>query len=462
MTDARRIALDALTRITEENREVDDALTDAGIELLEGRERGFAYTLVMNSLRWGRAADALLATYIEKPIPERKHRALWALRMGVVQLLALGVPPHAAVSTTVTLIKKRKPDIAYAGMANAVLKKIAAEGKLDPLLALPEWMRFRWESSYGAETARAMAEAIMVEPPQDISLKNPLPSRGRDGVGAARGADLSTHAVAQAESGVHIAAPHPTSPLMGEEIGSITVRMLATDVTALPGYEAGEWWVQDVASTLPVQLLGEVRGKRVLDACAAPGGKTAQLCASGAEVTALDRSPMRLKRLAENMQRLGFTPEIVEADVMRWQPEALFEAILLDAPCSATGTLRRHPEIGWMRAETDMTKLAGIQSKLLAHAWGWLKPGGVMVYSVCSLEMEEGERQVERFLDKHKDATIRTPQLAEGAAPEGAISAEGYLRTLPHHWADKGGMDGFFAVALQKSPLPLGEGEEHE
>lgn len=413
MTDARRIALDALTRITEENREVDDALTDAGIERLEGRERGFAYTLVMNSLRWGRAADALLATYIEKPIPERKHRALWALRMGVVQLLALGVPPHAAVSTTVTLIKKRKPDIAYAGMANAVLKKIAAEGKLDPLLALPEWMRFRWESSYGAQTARAMAEAIMVEPPQDISLKE--------------GASLE-----------------------GERIGRITVRNQATDVTALPGYDEGQWWVQDVASTLPAQLLGEVNGKRVLDACAAPGGKTAQLCASGAEVTALDRSPMRLKRLAENMQRLGFTPTIVEADVMRWQPDALFDAILLDAPCSATGTLRRHPEIGWMRAETDMTKLAGIQSKLLAHAWGWLKPGGVMVYSVCSLETEEGERQVERFLDKHKDATIRAPHLAEGAAPDGAISAEGYLRTLPHHWAEKGGMDGFFAVALQK------------
>jgi len=428
MTDARRIALEALTRITAEGRELDDALADAGIAQAEGRERGFAYTLVMHSLRWGRAADALLAQYIEKPIPERKHRAHWALRMGVVQLLVLKVPAHAAVSTTVALLKKRKPDVAYAGMANAVLKKIAGDGCLDASAALPEWMRMRWERIYGAQTVAAMAAMLVEEPPLDITLQQ------------------------AAGTAVPLAAPLPASPLQGEgmEIGRESLRLAPTDVTALAGYAEGMFWVQDVASTLPVQLLGEVAGLRVLDACAAPGGKTAQLCARGASVTSLDRSPARLRRLRENMQRLHFTPEVVEADIHDWQPAASFDAILLDAPCSASGTLRRHPELGWMRAESDIAKLAGVQAKLWARCWQWLKPGGRMVYSVCSIEPEEGEEQLAAFLKAHPEAELVPATLSETAAPREAMTPQGTLRTLPHHWAEKGGMDGFFAVCVRK------------
>lgn len=412
MTNPRRVALDALTQITAEGQDVESALGFAGIAALEGRDRGFAYTLVMNGLRWGRAADTCLARYIAKPIPERKHRAHWALRLGVVQLLVLGVPAHAAVSTTVALLKKGKDTAAYAGMANAVLKKLVGE-TLDPADALPEWLRTRWAAQYGAPAMQAMAQAVTAEPMLDLTVK-------------------------------------PGTVLEGERIGTQSIRLPMRDVTTLPGFTEGAWWVQDMASTLPAQLLGDVSGLRVLDACAAPGGKTAQLCMAGAEVTALDRSPARLARMRENMERLQLAPTMVEADIASWQPAALFDAILLDAPCSATGTLRRHPEIGWQRSAEELERLAAIQAKLLGTVWPWLKPGGRLVYSVCSLEAEEGEAQLAAFLQAHPDAGLIKPHLPEGAAPAGAVSAEGYVRSLPSHWADKGGMDGFFAACLEK------------
>lgn len=412
MTNPRRVALDALTQITAEGQDVESALGFAGIGALEGRDRGFAYTLVMNGLRWGRAADACLAQYIAKPIPERKHRAQWALRLGVVQLRVLGVPAHAAVSTTVALLKKGKDTVAYAGMANAVLKKLAND-TLDPAAALPEWLRTRWAAQYGEPVMQAMAKAVTAEPMLDLTVK-------------------------------------PGVTLEGEPIGAQSIRLPMRDVMTLPGFAEGEWWVQDMASTLPAQLLGEVKGLRVLDACAAPGGKTAQLCVAGADVTALDRSPARLARMRENMERLQLAPNMVEADIASWEPTALFDAILLDAPCSATGTLRRHPEIGWQRRPEELERLAAIQAKLLTTVWAWLKPGGKLVYSVCSLEAEEGEAQLDAFLQAHPDAAILPASLPEGAAPEGVVGAAGYVRSLPSHWADKGGMDGFFAACLEK------------
>jgi 16S rRNA (cytosine967-C5)-methyltransferase len=412
MTDARSLALQVLTHITTDRIELDDALARTGFAHAAPRDRGFAYRLVMASLRYGRAADAVLAAQMDSLLPERKQRARWVMRMGVVELLVLGTPDHAAVSEAVRLMKSHKGDKAYSGVTNAVLKKIAlARPAWDALNAFPETLIASWKNAYGAEATQEISASFLHEPSLDITA---ISGEIRD-------------VLHQTLGGTSFAA---TSLRLGTEI---------TDVTALDGYAEGTWWVQDIAAAQPVTLLGDIKGCDVLDLCAAPGGKTAQLCAAGARVTAVDRSPARVNRLRENMQRLKMTPNIIEADIARWQPEQgqRYDAILLDAPCSATGTLRRHPDLHWTRDFSDYTRLISSQRTLLERAWEWLKPSGKLVYAVCSLQREEGEEQIEWFIKNWPDAVSESADM---------------LRLLPHSGNAEGEMDGFFAARISKTP----------
>lgn len=424
MPDARSTALDVLAHITTDRIEVDEAIARTGFANLDARERGFAFTLVMTCLRWGRAADHLLMAHMETLLPERKQRAKWAMRMGVIQLRVLGTPDHAAVSETVDLMKANKGDKAFAGLTNAVLKKIAAERPVvEPRNAFPHWFETNWRESYGDEDFVAMAHMMVEEPPLDLTIRG----------------DVLEY----------------EKKLGGLRVGERTVRLpkeiSGTDVKNLEGYNEGAWWVQDAAATLPVMLLGDVKGLHVLDLCAAPGGKTAQLCAGGATVTAVDRSPSRIRRLQENMQRLNMSPTIMDADIMKWEPQHSFDAILLDAPCSATGTFRRHPEIGWIRGPREHLRLAGIQRDMLERAWQWLKPGGRLVYAVCSLEPAEGEQQMEWFAETHANASIVRPIMTPGIIPQEAWTLKNTVRVLPHYGREIGGYDGFFTACIVKT-----------
>ena len=423
MPDARSVALETLAHITTDRIEVDEALARTGFSNLDPRERSFAYTLVMTCLRWGRAADHILMEYMETLLPERKQHAKWAMRMGVVQLRVLGTPDHAAVSETVDLIKSHKADKAFAGLTNAVLKKVAAERPvMQPRNAFPHWFETNWRESYSEDDFNAMAHVMVEEPHLDITVPR----------------DIFTYEKAFAAT----------------KMAEMTLRMPAgtsgADVAKMQGYHEGAWWVQDAAAALPVQLLGNINGLDILDLCAAPGGKTAQLVAGGAKVTSIDRSPSRIKRLQENMARLKMTPTIIDADIMKWEPKKTFDAILLDAPCSATGTFRRHPEIGWIRGPREHLRLAGIQRDMLERAWTWLKPGGRLLYAVCSLEPEEGEKQMEWFCEQHANAEVMRPVMSPGIVPAEAWTLKNTLRILPHYGSDMGGYDGFFAACIVK------------
>jgi 16S rRNA (cytosine967-C5)-methyltransferase len=317
------------------------------------------------------------------------------------------------------------------GLINAVLRKVATEGaaivaEQDVARAnTPDWLWQSWVNFYGEDTARDIAMAHLQEAPLDISLK------GNDA--AAWAEKLEADIL-------------PTGGLR---------RMAGGAVESLSGFApedggGSEWWVQDVAASLPVQLLGDVKGQRVADLCAAPGGKTAQLAALGASVMAVDRSEPRLKRLKENLKRLGLKVDVRTAEIEQWQPGESFDAILLDAPCTATGTIRRHPDLPYLKDETDVAKLAELQRRLAQKSWGLLKDGGRMVYCVCSLQPEEAEYQI-RHLLALPGAEIVPADAGQLHLPAEAVAHDGALRTLPSMWSGRGGMDGFFAVCLRKS-----------
>jgi 16S rRNA (cytosine967-C5)-methyltransferase len=306
-----------------------------------------------------------------------------------------------------------------------VLRRIAREGKrdlanLDTLtLDTPQWLLTRWAQHYGTDKTRAIAAANLHEPALDLTVKSE-PEKWAERLG-------------------------------GRVMPNGTVRLIAHGVvTALPGFAEGEWWVQDAAASLPMRLLGDVKGKSVADLCAAPGGKTAQLAHAGAQVTAVDRSAPRLKRLSENFARLGLQADIVTADATTWKGGP-FDAILLDAPCMATGTIRRHPDIPWLKGETDLVKLAALQRRLLDHAVTLLKPGGTLVYCTCSLEPEEGENQIAELLSRNTDVQRRPIEPSE-VADSAFMTGAGDMRTLPCHWPDPdsrfAGLDGFYAARL--------------
>lgn len=420
---SRRAALEVLIACLDNAQPLDDALArHEGFAGLDPRDRAFVRLLLATTLRRLGEIDEVLGLLIERPLEGPNIVAHHVLRLGTAQLLFLGTPAHAAVDTSVRLVEAMHlPHLK--GLANAVLRRLAREGVTllgdrDPArLNTPQWLWESWSASYGAETTRAIAIAHLIEAPLDLT------PRADAALWAAR---------------LH-AEVLPTGTLRRAGGGA---------VTDLPGFAEGAWWVQDAAAALPVRLLGNIAGKRVADLCAAPGGKTLQLCAAGAIVTAVDISARRIARLADNLARAGFKAELVTADAGKWTPAGKFDAILLDAPCSGTGTLRRHPDVAWLKDQEDVGRLTLTQDRLLLQALGLLKPGGLLIYAVCSLQEDEGPARIAALLGRApnlKRVPIRleeTPGLAEAITPAGDV------RTLPSMWAERGGLDGFYIARL--------------
>lgn len=404
-----------------ERRFLDDAL-DA-MPALPERDRAFARLIAATVLRRMGELDAALASCLAKPLPARAHCTQNVLRMGAAQLLILGTPAHAAVGATVDAAHRRLPR-PHVGLVNAVLRRVAREGAAllpgDAIaLNTPKWLWRSWSQHYGAEICRAIALAHQREAPLDLSVK--------DGA-AAWAARLGGRLL-------------PTGTVRLEDAGP---------VPRLDGFDAGAWWVQDAAAALPAKLLGEVRGKRIIDLCAAPGGKTAQLAAAGAQVIAIERSPERLARLRDNLKRLGLAAETIAANAATWRPSQPADAVLLDAPCSATGTIRRHPDIPHLKSPRDVTDAANTQRALLDAAFAMVKPGGLLVYAVCSLQPEEGEAQIEAFLGRGMPARRQAITASEVGGIREFVTRAGDLRTLPCQLEEMGGLDGFYAARLER------------
>ena len=422
---ARATALDILLQVLGRRRPFDELLErDRQFAALEARDRAFAHLMVATTLRRLGQIDALIALCLSRPLPGPAHASRNLLRLGVAQLLFLGVAAHAAVDETVALAHGVDGG-GYRGLINAVLRRLAAEGKAmveaqdAPRLNTPDWLWQSWRAAYGEATCRAIAEAHLAEPPLDVTVK----------------ADPELWA-AQLE-----AERLPTGSLR---------RRSAGDVRALPGFAEGAWWVQDAAAALPARLFGQLAGRSVLDLCAAPGGKTAQLALAAARVTAVDRSAGRLARLAENLSRLRLAAKTITADACLWRPERPADAVLLDAPCTATGAIRRHPDVPWLKTPDDVRRMAAEQDRLLRAAIEMVRPGGLLVYTACSLEVAEGPARIEALLAERAPLRRRPITAEEVGGLAELITPDGDLRTLPCHLAELGGLDGFYAARLER------------
>ena len=404
---------------------------DESARRLPPSDRAFAVAIVLATLRRLGEIDALLDVYLRKEPPTHVRNIL---RAGIAQLLFLKTPAHAVVHVAVEQTAENIKTKSLRSLVNAVLRNCIREGEthlggLDsPACNVPAPLLKSWQQAYGIEQTGKIAAAHCSEPPLDLQFRN----RDEGTLWCKKFAGVSL----------------PT--------GAVRLRELRS-VPELDGYAQGVWWVQDVAASLPVRLLGNVSGERVIELCAAPGGKSAQLCASGAKVVAVDRSGARLDVLRDNLKRLRLqADEIIEADVLAWEPRAPAQFVLLDAPCSATGTLRRHPDVvrrkgrEWEPDSKYLTRLTALQKKLLARAGGMVEAGGVLVYSVCSLQREESEERIEAFLREHPDFTRETVDADCLDGLEECISPKGDLRTLPCHLEAFGGMDGFYAARLRR------------
>ncbi len=392
---------------------------------LPARDRAFARLLVATVLRRLGQIDALIAHCLNTPLPPRAAMVHDMLRLGIAQLLFLRTPPHAAVATTVDLAELRG-FISHKGLVNAVLRRLSQEGpglvaQQDAArLDTPDWLWRGWSQAYGEERTRGIALAHLKEAPLDLTVRSD-PATWRD----------------QLE-----AILLPTGTLRRTGGGAIM---------SLPGYSDGAWWVQDAAAAMPATLFGNIAAQHVVDLCAAPGGKTAQLAAAGARVTAIDRSPRRLDRLNANLARLSFTVESLVADAATWRPPEPVRYVLLDAPCTATGAIRRHPDVPHLKTPDDVARLAAVQERLVAAAVEMLAPGGTLVFCTCSLEPQEGPQQVAKLMARGAPVTRRpiAPQEIGGLAE--CLTPEGDLRTLPSHLSEFDGIDGFFATRLVRT-----------
>jgi 16S rRNA (cytosine967-C5)-methyltransferase len=334
----------------------------------------------------------------------------------------MDVPDFAAVDTSVELAGSRADTRPFKGLVNAVLRAVGRDGPPAEGSAAPDWLQARWRAAYGEAAAERIAAQIPREPPTDLSFKHPEPAA----------------VFARALEGRLL----PGGSVRTDRRG---------DVAEWPGYAEGSWWIQDAAAAIPARLLAVQPDETALDLCAAPGGKTLQLAAAGARVTAVDRSAARLQRVTENLARANLTAETVAADAGAWDDARTFDAVLLDAPCSATGTFRRHPDVLWAARPGDVAKLAAVQSRLLDTAAARVRPGGRLVYCVCSLEPEEGEAQAMGFLRRHPEFTRAPMSSGEGGSPEEALTADGDLRLLPSQWDEEGGLDGFYVARFRRS-----------
>ncbi|MBS0536181.1 MAG: methyltransferase domain-containing protein [Proteobacteria bacterium] len=426
---ARRIAADIIDGVLRRRLPLDEQLSGKsahfGLPTLAERDRALTRRLVATVLRRLGTLRHLVGGFLDKGFPAEAPRIETILLIGAAQILWLDVPDHAAVDLSVRLAQADRRGSRYAGLVNAVLRRVAQSRSSfdanDASRDTPAWLMARWQKTYGEETARDIAQANGHEPALDITVK------------------------ANAESW----AEH----LHGDVLPTGTVRTLAHGaISLLPGFVEGAWWVQDAAASIPARLFGDIAAKEVCDLCAAPGGKTAQLANAGAKVTAVDRSPARIARLKENFARLKLDVETVAADALEWQPGKQFDAVLLDAPCTATGTIRRHPDVPWLKSENDLGVLTPLQSKLLDRAVDLVRPGGTLVYCTCSLEPEEGEAQIAALLARDP-RVVRSPiAAAEVFGHAEFVTEAGDLRTLPHYLPDEdprwAGLDGFFAARL--------------
>jgi len=418
--NSRAVALDLLQEVLVRQRSLDEAM-ERNIHWpeLEPRDRAFARLLTSTTLRRLGEINQALDLFVTERLPPKARAVSDALRLGACQLLFLGTPAHAAVGETVELVGGLGALAGYKGLVNAVLRRLGRERPVtDPWRNLPAWLAGSWVDAYGEPKARAIAASHLNEAPLDLSVKSD---------------------------------PESWAQRLGGEIlptGSLRLPRGAGPVESLPGYEEGAWWVQDAAASLPARLLG--RPRHAIDLCAAPGGKTAELLARGSRVTAVDRSAPRLTRLGDNLRRLGFEAAVVTADAATWRPEEPAEAVLLDAPCSATGTIRRHPDLPWLKRPADIPKLTALQDRLLANAIAMTRPGGLIVYATCSLQPEEGIERIESLLAAGAPVERLPIALEEVGGLADILNPQGDLRSLPFHLGEKGGMDGFYAARLKR------------
>jgi 16S rRNA (cytosine967-C5)-methyltransferase len=425
---ARRIAADILDGVLRRRIALDELLSGKnahpGLPALADRDRALTRRLAATVLRRLGTLRHLVGGFLDKGFPADAPRAETILLLGAAQILWLEVPDHAAVDLSVRLAQADRRAARYAGLVNAVLRRVAQKGTAtsaqDATRDTPEWLLKRWRATYGSDVAQAIAAAIGHEPALDITVKE--------------------NAASWAER------------LRGRVLPTGTVRTLAHGaISLLPGFTEGAWWVQDAAAALPARLFGDLHGRDVADLCAAPGGKTAQLVLAGGRVTAVDRSPARLNRLRENFARLSLQAEMVAADALEWRAGP-FDAVLLDAPCSSTGTIRRHPDVPWLKSEAELVTLASLQQRMLDRAVEFLKPSATLVYCVCSLEPEEGEDQIAALLARDPRVTRHPVTAQELFGLAEFVTSQGDLRTLPHQLPDTdpqwGGLDGFYAARL--------------
>jgi 16S rRNA (cytosine967-C5)-methyltransferase len=410
----RRAALQILDAVTRTGQPLDQAVIPATRDL-ESSDRALAIAIAQEVLRWTPDFDLLIDSQTQLPLAA-DAKARMVLRMALAQILRLGTPPHAAISTALPLVDK--------GPRRLVHGVLGSLWRLQPTLAdaptlLPE-VAIRWEAAWGSDMVTAAAAALAEPPLLDFTLKNP----------------------AETEKWA--------AELGGESLAPGHVRLARGQaVEMLPGFADGDWWIQDLAASIPVRLLGDGTGKTALDLCAAPGGKTMQLAAQGWAVTALDLSAKRLARLTDNLERTGLTAETVTLDLRKWDSDGQFDAVLLDAPCTATGTFRRHPDVLHRIGPRQIAELVALQATMLDRAADWVKPGGLLIYATCSLEPEEGEAQAEAFVRRHPEFTLSP--ISDDVLPDGVPTQNGIVRTLPAMLADKGGLDGFFVARFLRA-----------
>jgi 16S rRNA (cytosine967-C5)-methyltransferase len=422
---SRRVCFDVLVAVAE-GAQLDVAMSgNADLDSLEDRDRRFVQMLATTCLRRRGQLEKTIAPMMARRPFGAQENANIIMTMGAAQLLILKTEAHAAVDSTVELMREAGFD-RLTGMANAVMRRLTREGEArfattTPIDNLPDWLNSSWQAKYGADVTAALTALSMDVPPLDITPRG----------------DASEWA----------------ERLDGKLINGVTIRReFDGDLTRLDGFAEGQWWVQDAAAALCATLFGDIAGKEVIDLCAAPGGKTAQLIAAGANVTAIDNGRKRIDRLRRNLTRLKMKANLVYGDGRTHQPEQLVDHILLDAPCSATGTLRRRPDILGRRTPENISDLQAIQWDLATTALGWLKPGGTMIYATCSLQAEEGEDMIAAILDAAKGGFALDPITPEQAGEFArSISDQGTMRIIPSDYADIGGVDGFYIARLKSS-----------
>lgn len=411
----RRAALRLLDAVMRMGTRMDQA-TAGATKGLSSPDRALAIAIAQETLRWSVDLDQLIDSKTKQPLPDdAKARAV--LRLALAQILRLGTPAHAAIATALPLVDGGPRRLVH-GVLGSLLR---SEAVLPELPSLPEAAMMRWHPAWGDAMTEGAKAALAEPPPLDLALRD----------------SAATAEWTERLSGVSLMPGHIRLPR-------------GTAIEELDGYDEGAWWVQDLAASLPARLLGAGEGKRALDLCAAPGGKTMQLSAAGFAVTALDNSARRMGRLMANLERTQLTAERVTADVMDWKPSEPYDAILLDAPCSATGTMRRHPDVLQRIDLKAINNLAAMQSAMLDRAADWVKPGGALVFATCSLEPHEGEAQAEAFLARHPE--YATKVVTPGELPAGVTAnPQGHIRTMPPMLAEQGGLDGFFVARFVRA-----------